>query len=374
MLLIFIIIATVFLIMRLTVATYNYFSAPMLEKGQEIHNALISVLIPIRNEEDNIANLLDSLLLQQGVNMEILVLNDHSTDKSAEIVSAYSNKHPCIKLISGAPLPAEWTGKNYACHQLAIAARGKYLAFIDADVDLKPNLLSSALSRLATNELSLLSLFATQKMVSFGEQITVPLMNYLLLTLLPLRLIEKHQDPIFSAACGQFMLFDATHYSRHLWHSQARGIIAEDLAIMKMVKQSGGRGEGLMAGELMCCRMYSGYHAAIYGFSKNFISPFNNSIPLFLLFITTLIVPPVAMLLVGNIYFMILYLALLIILRYFTARLTGVNPLREIFLHPMQMISLILISIIAVYWKSTNVVKWKGRSFNLLTARNSLEI
>ena len=323
---------------------------------------VVSVLIPARNEQHNIYRLLDSILLQKGVVYEIFVLDDHSTDHTRLIVEKYAAVHNCIKLLSGAPLPPGWTGKNYACHQLAQAASGKYLVFLDADVELHPEVLASSIFRMRQKKLSLLSLFADQETLTFAEQVTVPLMNYLLLTLLPLRLIESHKFPIFSAACGQFMLFNSEDYLSNQWHQRARDKVVEDLTIMKMVKQNGLRGEGLMAGGLMKCRMYFDYMAAIMGFSKNFIAPFNDHIPVFLAFIAALILGPVLILVSGNLFLIIGYIVLVIASRYFTSKLSGRLAATDIVYHPIQMASLLTIAGLALYWKCTKSVQWKGRT------------
>ena len=218
MLWILIVISFTFLLMRLIVAGYNYFNAPVLVSNTFKDSDLLSILIPARNEEGNIGALMDSILQQQQVKYEVIVLDDHSTDRTGAIVKDYASRHPEIKLLQGQLLPEGWTGKNFACYQLAQEATGKYLLFIDADVILEDSLVSTAVGHLKNKSLTLLSLFCQQQTTTFGEKITVPLMNYLLLTLLPLKLIESHADPIFSAACGQFMLFDGANYRTNQWH------------------------------------------------------------------------------------------------------------------------------------------------------------
>jgi glycosyltransferase involved in cell wall biosynthesis len=367
MLLLLLIVAFTFLILRLSVAAYNFYSAPMLIKGHCKQEALISILIPARDEEKNIENLLKSVLLQKGVPFEVIVLDDHSSDNTKAIASAYASKYSQIKVISGKELPKGWTGKNYACHQLAQAANGRYLVFLDADVSIHPELISSALRQMENKELSLLSLFCRQQTRTFGEKVTVPLMNYLLLTLLPIKLIEGHTDPIFSAACGQFMMFRADNYRLYLWHKRARGRITEDLAIMKMLKKAGEKGEGLLSGSLMTCRMYTGFNDAVKGFSKNFITPFNDSILLFVLFLSAIMLGPLFILGTENIYLIAAVLLIVGLTRFFTGRLSGENTW-QILLHPIQMFSFFYIGLIAIYRRYTRSVSWKGRTLSMRSA------
>ncbi|MEJ7557959.1 MAG: glycosyltransferase family 2 protein [Pedobacter sp.] len=367
MVLLLIIVTFTFLILRLLVAGYNYFSAPVLKSRPFVFSSLVSILVPARDEEHNIRRLLNSLLVQKGVSLEIIVLDDHSVDRTRAIVEEYSNKHSNIKLLPGQALPEGWTGKNFACHQLAQAANGRYLVFLDADVELHPELITSGIQQMRTKNLSLLSLFCKQQIHTFGEKITVPLMNYLLFTLLPIRLIESHSYPIFSAACGQFMMFTAENYQHYKWHNRARGRITEDLAIMKMVKQNGEKGEGLLSGNLMTCRMYTGFADAVNGFSKNFITPFNDSISLFLIFLAIVIVGPILILSSTDPYMIAGLLLILTLIRFFTGRLSG-EKIWQILLHPLQMSSLLYIGLVSVYRRCTKSVSWKGRTLPVTKA------
>ena len=244
---------------------------------------------------------------------------------------------------------------------------GSYLLFLDADVLLDEGAIESAVGRMDEKQLSLLSLFPQQQTLTLGEMITVPLMNYLLLTLLPLKLIESHTDPIFSAACGQFMLFKASSYHHHQWHKQARGIVSEDLAIMKMLKQNGEKGEGLLCGDLVRCRMYTDFHTATQGFSKNFIAPFNNSIPLFLLFILVVSFCPLLILFAGNKWEILAMVSLIAGTRLLTNKLSG-QPASHILLHPLQLLSLSYIAVTSINQRLNRSTMWKGRSIPIDSA------
>ena len=360
-------IILIFLLLRLLVATYNFFSSPILTPLSCSTSALISVLIPARNEALNLPVLLKSILAQNLAQMEILILDDHSSDGTREIAESFAMEHRKIRVLRGKPLAEGWTGKNFACHQLACEASGKYLLFLDADVKLHHGAIKNAVRRMKEKRLSLLSLIPSQQTFTFGEKITVPLMNYLLLTLLPLKLIESHPDPVFSAACGQFMLFRASSYQKHEWHKQARGKITEDLEIMKLIKQSGEKGEGLLSGNLVTCRMYSGFQTAAQGFSKNFIAPFNNNILLYLTFVTLVALGPLLIMTKGNAWQISSMVVLITGIRLVTNKLSG-QPLWQIILHPLQLLSLIYISIHSISQRLTNSAQWKGRSIPVNSA------
>ena len=343
------------------VAGYNYFSNHKLQISYPKLSKKISILIPVRNEEKNILALLQTITEQSYTNYEVIVLDDDSSDNTYSIVKDFISERPQFSISKGQRLPSGWTGKNYACWQLANKASGAYLLFLDADVQLSPELLGSLLNYASERDLSLLSLFSTQDMFTSGEKAIVPLMNYMLLTLLPIRLIGNHTDPIFSAACGQLMLFKATDYQKHQWHKALSDEITEDLKIIKSVKKHGFKVDALLADQLLSCRMYSTYEEAVSGFSKNFITPFNNSIPLFCLYLLTITIAPLTILMSGNLTHIITLSTLVIMTRYFTSAASGQSVVMNLLYHPIQMANLLIIGSVAIINKQTNAGVWKGR-------------
>ena len=112
----------IFLLLQLLVAIYNYCSSPTLIPQQYDNTSLISVLIPARNEASNLPGLIHSILAQNLANIEIIVLDDHSTDDTKAVAEAIALLNKQVRVIQGKTLPEGWTGKNYACHQLALEA------------------------------------------------------------------------------------------------------------------------------------------------------------------------------------------------------------------------------------------------------------
>ncbi|MCX2478342.1 glycosyltransferase family 2 protein [Pedobacter sp. MC2016-15] len=337
---------------------------PKLVPNNVFYEEKISILIPVRNEEHNIIHLLESIQSQDCRNYEVLVLNDNSTDNTLKLAQSYAKSKSNIRVINGMPLQKGWTGKNFACWQLAQEASGKYFLFIDADVSFESGLLGSAIAHMKRNQLSLLSLFPDQQMKTIGEKRVIPLMNYLLLTLLPLKLIFGNSNPVFAAACGQFMLFDAALYKKHQWHARVRKEVTEDIKIMRLLKTEGEAGDSLMANGLFSCRMYSSYRDAIDGFSKNFITPFNDSIPLFILFLSCVLGGPLVVFATMNLYLIVALCTIIILTRLMTSSLSGQKGLVNACLHPLQMLSLLHIGYLAVHRTSTKTIGWKGRIIN----------
>ena len=266
-----------FAVLQLVIALVNLFFYERLPKSNKT-DALISLLIPARNEEKNIGNLLNDLLLQDYKNVEIIVFNDHSTDKTAEIVERYSLADDRIKLINSNNLPAGWLGKNHGCFQLAKHAKGEFFLFLDADVGIKGNAIGQTTEVVSRQKLGLLSVFPKQIMKTAGEKMTVPLMHYILLTLLPLILVSKSRFSSLAAANGQFMLFDAETYRQTQPHKKMRSEMVEDIKIARWYKSLNIGVTCLANVNSISCRMYTGFSDAVHGFSKNVGQFFGNSL------------------------------------------------------------------------------------------------
>ena len=350
-----------FLILRFCVTLFNFISNPKITKVSHQYHDLVSVLIPARDEEKNILTLLQSLKNQDYKNIEVLILDDHSSDGTYNICSGFASENTAFSVIKGKQLPPGWLGKNFACHQLAQQAKGKYLLFLDADEEVYKGLINSAIYRTKTRRLSLLSLFTDQVMVSFGEKSVVPLMHFILLNLLPLRLIYLSENPAFAAASGQFMFFDAEKYHQHQWHEKVKDQVVEDVEIMKCVKQQKLKGEGLLANGLIRCRMYNNYQEAIYGFSKNFLAPFNYSVLTFLLYLIFIICGPILIALVLPLQLLMMMVSLIVLTRIMISLSSGQNAFYNVLLHPLQMFNLVIVAYLSVRKHLTKTVTWKGR-------------
>jgi glycosyltransferase involved in cell wall biosynthesis len=318
-------------------------------------------LIPARNEEENIIPLLESIQLQDYKDFEVIVYDDESTDETYAVCAAFSAVNPHFRVIKGSKLPEGWLGKNYACDQLAKQAKGDYLLFIDADETIKKGLINSAVHRMDLYKLGLLSLFANQDMYSLGEKATVPLLHYLLLNLLPVRLVFLVKNAAIATACGQFMLFDAEAYKQNQWHAAARDIVVEDAYIMQLVKTKGYNGETLLANGMISCRMYKSYREALDGFSKNAIGVFNYSIAGLLIYILLLIGGPMIVVMTLNFQLMFFMGGLIMLTRIMISLSAGQNALYNLLLHPVQMFNLTIIAFLSIQKHLTRNVVWKGR-------------
>lgn len=355
-------ITFIFYTIQLLVALVNWLTKPLLIFNNENNlNDFISLLIPARNEEKNIANILDSIILEDYKNFEVIVLNDASTDKTEDILKSYSQKDTRIKYIFGEKLPNDWLGKNWACHQLSRVAKGDYLLFLDADTIIEKGTIKSSINYLKNNDLKLLSLFPDQLMINLGEKLTVPLMHNILLSLLPLVTIKNTKYPSLAAANGQFMFFEADNYKKNQWHQLAKKEITEDIKIIRLMKSKGYKTMTLLGNNLVKCRMYQSLEEAINGFSKNLILMLGGSITF--LFIYLVLMSWIWLYLAFNFSFLELLPIVLIIIiqRTFISNISNQNILTNLIFYPVQMFILNIIAFLALYKKINGKQTWKGR-------------
>lgn len=359
---IYVIAATLlFMILRFTVTLFNFISDPKLRRVARHYTDLVSILIPVRNESGDIIAMLESIHAQDYDNYEVIILDDDSDDNTYKLCKAFCDRHPNFRIIKGQMLPAGWTGKNFACHQLALAAKGDFLLFLDADEQVQNGLINTAVYRMYQYKLGLLSVFADADMLTTAERAVIPLQHYLLLGLLPLRLVYLIKNHTVAAASGQFMLFTGNTYRRYQWHNQVKDKVVEDAEIMRIVKAAGYRGETLLANGMLNSRMYKSYPAAINGFSKNVLSVFNYNIIWFLIYILLTIGGPMMVIITLNIPLILFMAAIIIIGRIMGSLSAGQNPVYNLILHPLQMLSLTAIAFIAIQKHLTHTLTWKGR-------------
>jgi glycosyltransferase involved in cell wall biosynthesis len=327
-------------------------------------NGLVSVLIPARNEEKNIAFVLNDLRRQDYRNIEIIVFNDLSDDKTAEIVSGLSVADSRIRLINSGGLPGGWLGKNYACHILSESAGGEYLLFLDADVRLKKDIIIKAVTAAEKFKLGLLSIFPAQIMITTGERIAVPNMNYILLSLLPLILVRKSVYPSLAAANGQFMLFNAAKYRKLSPHERVRGNKVEDIEIARYFKQKHNKIACLTGIPNIECRMYEGFREAAAGFSRNILAFFGNSFTVAFLFWLFTTFGIVAVFLTFSLPAIVLYIIILFLARVFISITSMQNVLLNLILIIPQQLAIGFIIYKALINRCRNQHQWKGRNIS----------
>jgi chlorobactene glucosyltransferase len=262
---------------------------------------MVSILVPARNEALNIGACAGSLLAQDYPNWELLVLDDHSDDGTGEILRGLgvSESGERARLVRGEALPAGWCGKNWACDQLARAARGKYLFFTDADTAHAAGTVSAAVAYAQRTGAGLVSAWPRLVTVTWGEKLIIPMIVLLGMVLYPHWLVlifQKHPKwaallperyrRMLGAANGQFMFFTRECYDAIGGHAALRDHVVEDVALGRAVAARMHEGMRLRNCESLkfsTVRMYRSVGEVWEGFTKNLRAAFEESLAGFLM-------------------------------------------------------------------------------------------
>ncbi|MFN2538099.1 MAG: glycosyltransferase family 2 protein [Mycobacteriales bacterium] len=219
--------------------------------------ASVSVLVPARDEAHRIGRLLDSL----PRDVEVLILDDASSDGTADVARAAG-----FRVLPGKPLPGGWLGKPWACQQLADAAAGEVLVFVDADVELAPGAVAATVA--ALDGLDLVSPYPRQ-LASGPARLVQPLLQWSILTFLPIPLALRSRRPSLSAANGQLLAVRRAAYDAAGGHAAVRDAVVDDVALLRAVKRAGGRGGVVDGTQLATTRMYDDWPTLVEGYTKS---------------------------------------------------------------------------------------------------------
>ena len=363
----FLMIFAVFHAVILLVVLSNLMFAPRIKRGKRKSGSCpaVSVLVPARNEENAIRACLESILGQTYDNFTVTVLDDESTDATGAILRQMAEKEPGLKIIQGRPLPLGWTGKNRACDQLARSAEGDLLLFIDSDCLLAEWAIEASVYRMERHGLDLLSCFPTQILSSWQERLIVPLMDWLLLAFLPLRLVYSSPWRPFVAANGQFMLFRKKAYLDTGGHSGVRDRVVEDMELARKIRGSRMRMMTALGGRGVYCRMYDSFSASFQGFSKNFYPGFNTGpaafIMMLLFFEAAFLLP--FLIALADPYFAVIA-GTVLLQRMLLSVTDRQNPLINALLHPVHMAVLLVTGINSLIQTRRGTLTWKGRKLH----------
>ncbi|MER7271755.1 glycosyltransferase family A protein [Micromonospora carbonacea] len=239
----------------------------------------VAVLLPLRDEADRVTPCLESLLAQRGVpRLRIVVLDDGSTDGTADVVRAVAGGDDRVTLLTGVAPPPGWLGKPHACHQLATRAdpAATVLAFVDADVVLAPYAVAAAVAELRAARVTLLSPYPQIVTRTPADRLVQPLLQWLWLTFLPLRAMERSPRPSLAAAGGQFLVVDRAGYAAAGGHAAVADRVLEDIELARAVKRSGDRIALADGSRLATCRMYDDWPQLRDGYTKSLWASFGH--------------------------------------------------------------------------------------------------
>jgi chlorobactene glucosyltransferase len=368
-------LVTAILFVLLIICIWNLFVIRK-KKFQPPENIpFVSVLVPARNEEINISNVLTSLLEQDYPNYEVIVLNDSSEDRTGEIIAGLKIKYKQLQVLSGKPLEAGWTGKCFACRQLYDASKGEYIIFTDADTVHNKNSVSGSVNIAMGTGADMLTLFPEMTMKTLPEKIAMPMLFFTIMLLLPMYFVDKKGYVKFSVGIGPFMMFRRSAYEAIGTHESVRSAIVEDVWLGRKIKEHGLKLVAADGSDLLSVRMYRNAKDIWNGFSKNIFAGLDySSFSLFamiliylLLFFVPFILFPCQLslqfasrdiLILTGLQVIMLYIARFLIA--FRFRLGFLSA----FLHPLGALIVPLIAFNSWIWiKFRNGTKWKGRVY-----------
>jgi len=229
----------------------------------------VSVLVPARNEERAIGRLCRDVLASEGVDLELVVLDDSSADRTAAIVDELAAQDRRVRLVAGRPLPAGWCGKQHACWQLAEAARHDTWVFLDVDVSPEPSAVARCVAFLDDSNAALVSGFPRQATACLLDWLLLPLIHFILLGFLPIARSRQDRSPGLAAGCGQLFVTRRGDYERAGGHAAIRASLHDGVKLPRAYRRAGLATDIFDATDLASCRMYERSADVWNGLSKN---------------------------------------------------------------------------------------------------------
>ena len=226
----------------------------------------VAILVPARNEEAGIERCVAAALASVGADVDVIVLDDNSNDRTAAIVSRMACDAPRLRLVQAPALPPGWNGKQHACHVLSTLSERPHLLFVDADVELEPQ----AAARLVPPAgVDLVSGVPRQLMPSIAERAVIPMINMLILGYLPIGLMRRDGREALAAGCGQIMMVRTSAYRKVGGHGAIRNSLHDGLKLPRAFRAKGFATDLIDGSALATCRMYDGGGSLWTGFLKN---------------------------------------------------------------------------------------------------------
>lgn len=339
---------------------------------------LVSLLVPARDEERNLERLLPSLAAQDYPCLEIIVLDDHSSDRTASVIASFAARDSRFRALEGSTLPAGWLGKNWACHQLAQAARGDILVFTDADTTWRPDGVRLIVQAMTRTGADALSAWPQHPTTGWFSGLVQPVQQWSLLAFLPMTLVPVRAFPVAVAAIGQLLAFRRRAYDLIGGHGAVRAIVIEDMALARNVKRAGLSFQLMNAVGTVSCRMYSGAREVWDGFAKN-VYPGAGATPASMLGLIGVVwlvvlgpwVWSISSLASGaRMLEPVIAVILSLIPRILSDWRYGYRPGWSA-LHPLSVLSWTLIALESWRRYASGNVHWKGRRYDLRDAANA---
>lgn len=340
---------------------------PTVKKGPKI-----SVMVPARNEEENIRACLEYLLDQDYENYEILVMNDNSTDRTGEILDEMSREYPRLKIYNGAPLKKGWFGKPYALQQLSRFATGDYYLFSDADTIHSRTSLSFCMTNALYHKADLVSAYPRELIGTIGEVMNVSAMFIMTTIVMPLPAIDFMKWKQASFCLGQYFFVKADVFKQIGGFEDVKHEITEDVAFGKAVKVRGYKTKFLDAQPHVACQMYKSFSESFRGIGKNVYNAVGRNIfllsgiiVLVLLFIDYPVFRLIYDLARGEVSWTVAVSVILFFLMWLLNVIDRKLPLFSVFLYPFQYLNVLAMALYFTFqFRFGQGIVWKNRTMD----------
>ena len=340
----------------------------------------VSILVPAKDEERSIEQCVRSLLALDYPALELLVVDDRSSDRTAAILERLAAEDARLRLVQIAELPPGWTGKTHALQFAQQQATGEWLLFVDADTHLAPACLKIVLRHAIDHRLDLLSLLPTLEMRSFWECVVQPLAGACLFVFYPLPKVNDPAQRDFGCANGQFILVRRAAYDQLGGHTSVRDKFVEDIHLGRLARRSGLALRLDRTRELFWVRMYAGWGEIVRGWSRIcYAGVDGRPLPLLRMLLLVLVFSGLSYpVLAGAVAGMLLFepcsfLSGMLVLGLLQHLLQGLfmvrvyqqtgSPARYVLLRSLAVVSMLVILAKALWMCGTKQVTWRGTRY-----------
>ena len=344
----------------LFISLINFLTIRNPSKATQIQES-VSVVVPLRNEATNVAELIDSLRAQKNlVHVEYLLLDDNSEDGTLALLHQHTSGLSNFHILNGSTLPQGWIGKTWALQQLFERASGEIIVSVDADVRLVPDAISAAVTLLKETQLDFLSPYPSQLAHSWSERLIQPLLQWSWMSTVILRIAEKSSISSMVVANGQFFVVRRAALAQMSGYESVRNKVLDDVELARALVKQGSHGCVANGAAIASTRMYSSWGEIQAGYGKSlhaaFGSVFGSAIAITFLFLTG--IAPLIAGITGSPIGWYAYAAVTLT-RVMSSIKTGKNGL-DALLHPIS--SALLMYLIIYSWLMRGQVQWKGRT------------
>lgn len=263
----------------LAMTILNVFLVPRLktEEGAAA-GPLVSVVIPARDEERSIEQTVRAMLAQTYDDLEVVVVNDRSTDRTGEILAAVAREDSRLTVVTGEEPPAGWLGKPWACHQGSQAARGELLLIVDADIHYTPPAVASIVAEMSRRpDMAMIAALPRFELRGFWEQVTMPMLAFTAYAFVPTWLANRTRIPEIGIGGGTGNMIRRADFDDIGGYAPLHDAVVDDVGMAQHLRRRGKRTMVVLADHLISLHMYDGLGEIVRGFTKNLFAAFGGS-------------------------------------------------------------------------------------------------